>query len=48
VLMPVSGGDPLIMVSMVAISLRWCVAWFGTCCRSWPSGARKGRPSVFL
>jgi hypothetical protein len=37
--MPVSGGDPLISVIMVAASLRWWVAWFTTWCRSGPSGA---------
>ena len=30
VLMPVSGGEPLRIVSMVAISLRWWVAWLVT------------------
>jgi len=40
-------GDPLTMVSIVAISLRWWVAWFGTCWRSTQKGRRNGLPSVF-
>ena len=46
--MPVSGGEPLSIVTIVAISLRWCVAWLATCCMSWPSGAWKAWPWVFL
>ena len=46
--MPVSGGEPLISVIIVAISLRWWVAWFGTCWSSGQSAILKSLPSVFL
>ena len=47
--MPVSGGEPLIIVIIVAISLRWWVAWFGTCWSKGQSVSRKDLvPSVFL
>jgi len=48
VLMPVSGGEPLSIVSIVAISLRWWVAWLATCWSSTPSGALNAWPCEFL
>src|SRR6266508_4068125 len=46
--MPVSGGDPLMRVIMVAISLRWCVAWLTTCWRSAPSATENRAREVGL
>jgi hypothetical protein len=46
--MPVSGGEVLISVIIVAASLRWWVAWLTTWCSKGPSATENGTPSVFL
>ena len=47
VLIPVSCGEPLIRVIIVAASLRWWVAWLTTCWSRAPSATVNSWPSVF-